>query len=96
MLAQLLVLAVLTEAVTELVKNIKDNGWNFPRLSALVFGQVVAWGTGLDLLALVGVTGADWLPYVGIVLTGLALSRGANYVHDLWDRIGAVGGGQGA
>lgn len=96
MLAQLLVLAVLTEAATELVKDVTERGFTIAQLVALVFGQVAAWGVGLDFFSLVGIDGAPWLGYVGTAFGGLVISRGANYIHSLWDRIGAVGGGQGA
>lgn len=98
MLEKMLILAGLTEAITELAKSISDsfkNGLDFPKLLALLFGQVVAWGTSVDLLALVGIEGAGWLPYVGIILTGLAVSRGANFLHDLLDRVGFMGAGGG-
>jgi len=92
MLAQLVVLAVLTEAVTELAKDVVSKGFAFSELAALLFGQIVAWGTGMDLLSAVGIEGAPWLTYVGIVLTGLVVSRGANYIHGLWDRLNEARG----
>lgn len=94
MLTQWLLAAVVTEAVVELVKNVWEKGFTVSQVFALAFGQVVAWGGGLDFFAFVGVGGHAALHYLGVVVGGLVISRGANYVHDVWDRIGAVGGGR--
>jgi len=87
-LATVVLLAVLCEAVTELAKGIYDDGFTFSQVVALLFGQAVAWGVGVDLLALAGIEGAAWLSYVGTALAGLVISRGAGYVHSLADRLG--------
>lgn len=92
MLIELLLLAVLVEAATEIVKDIRNKGLTFHQVVALVFGQLLAWGSGLNVLMMVGVEGSPWLSYVGYVLTGLIISRGAGYVHALWDRLAAVKG----
>src|SRR5690606_8535996 len=89
-LATLVLLAVLCEAVVELVKGTAADGFAFPQLAALRFGQAVAWGVGVDLFALAGITGERWLGYVGTALAGLVVSRGAGYVHALADRLATV------
>jgi len=86
-LTTVILLAVLCEAVVELVKGIVEDGFQYPQLAALLFGQAVAWGVGVDLLALAGIEGAAWLSYVGTALAGLVVSRGAGYVHSLADRL---------
>lgn len=90
MLAELLILAAVTESVSELVKDFAKNGLTIGRITAVVFGQVIAWGTSLNLLEGIGITGADWLVYIGIALTGLVIGRGGNYVHDFMDRVKGV------
>lgn len=48
---------------------------------ALIVGLVFAFSYSLDLIAaMLGAVANP--PWVGIVLTGLAIGRGANYVHD--------------
>jgi len=86
-LATVVLLAVLCEAVVELVKGIAEDGFSFPQLAALLFGQAVAWGVGVDVFALAGIEGAAWLAYIGTALAGLVISRGAGYVHALADRL---------
>ena len=51
---------------------------------------VFLFASALVSLLLVPLSPSD-LRYVGVVLTGLVLSRGANYVHGLWDRLNNAG-----
>ncbi|ABI68436.1 hypothetical protein Swol_1126 [Syntrophomonas wolfei subsp. wolfei str. Goettingen G311] len=39
-------------------------------------------GTGIDLFATVGLP--INIPYLGLILTGIIISRGANFIHDLF------------
>ena len=52
---------------------------------ALLVGVGMAFAYRLDLIALAfqQEAGAAW---VGILLTGMAIGRGSNYVHDLWSK----------
>ncbi len=79
------VLAVLTEKVTLIIKDIIPNtaAWSYKidRLVAIIVGLVLAFAAQLNVLDALGVkTVAGW---VGVLLTGLIISRGANYVHDI-------------
>lgn len=80
----LVVLAVLVEAVTEWVDWLVEKGMAYEAIVALIAGQVLAWGANLDLLAVLNVEGFYG---VGYVLSGIIISRGSNYVHDLLKRI---------
>ena len=77
--------AVLVEAVVNIVRNIqeKQNDWRYWASIGvgLVVGVIVAVNYGLDFFSLFGLEGQ--IPYVGAVLTGLILSRGANIVSDV-------------
>lgn len=85
----LIVLALIGEAVWETLKLTWQGGKiSVDRVGALVVGLLLALGTGLDLMAMVGVPLK--IPYVGMVLTGLLISRGANFVHDLLASINNV------
>lgn len=53
--------------------------WMLMYVSALV-GVVVAYSYQVDLIALLGLAPQS---VVGVVLTGLVIGRGANFVHDL-------------
>lgn len=82
----IIVLALVGEAVWETLKLTWQQGKiSIDRIGALVLGLLLALGTGLDLMKLVGVPMA--IPILGVILTGILISRGANFLHDL---IGSV------
>ena len=82
---QLLLLLVIAEAITENIKwvidGFKSKVWDWGRLISLVVSVVVCALVGADLFAMVGWPMA--LPYSGAILTGFAVSRGANVIHDI-------------
>lgn len=85
-LIKLIVLAAIGEAVWETFKMVWQEGkLTFDRVGALFVGLVLALGTGLDLFTLIGIP--IIIPYIGMVLTGVLISRGANFVHDLFKKI---------
>ncbi len=76
-----LVIAAMVEAVWETLKMVWQEGnFSFDKLGALVIGLLVAFGSGIDVTELMGVQMK--LPYLGILLTGILISRGANWMHD--------------
>jgi len=85
-LLKLVILALIGEAVWETLKMTWQQGkFSIDRLGALLVGLLIAIGTGLDLFALVKVPLS--IPYLGLVLTGVLISRGANFVHDLLKKL---------
>lgn len=85
----LIVLALIGEALWETIKLIWQNGkLSIDRVGALLIGELLAIGAGVDLLAMVGVPLK--IPYAGLILTGLLISRGANFIHDLLQSISNV------
>jgi uncharacterized protein YacL len=89
----ILVAAFLAEAIWETLKMIWEPGkhLNPDRVGALVIGILIAVVFGLDLFTLLGFT-VQWpaLALVGVVLTGILLSRGSNFIHDLFKSIIAM------
>jgi len=85
----LIILGTLCEAVVEWAKDIAPaiEGTKAKVLS-LVVGLVLAFGAGQNLFALIGIEFT--YPVVGVILSGMVISRGSNYIHDLIKRIGAV------
>lgn len=78
----IVVAAMLSEAVWETGKMVWQKGKiSADRVGALVVGLVFAIGASLDLFVLVGISFSH--PLIGQILTGILLSRGANFVHDL-------------
>ena len=74
-------LAALIESVVTTIKWAVEGGFKeWPRIVALVLGVIVTPLSGLDLFANAGIPLG--LPYIGSVLTGLIVSRGANVITD--------------
>lgn len=83
------VAAILVEALIEVVKGwlpqrIETPGWLWPLLGA-VLGVGLCVLAGIDLLRLAGLS-LKWAG-VGEVVTGVLISRGASFVHDLWRKL---------
>lgn len=81
----LLIVAILVEAIWENLKSIWDNGFNINRIGSLILAMIICILTRLDLFAIVGISLS--VPYVAYILTGIIVSRGANFVNDLFGRI---------
>ncbi len=79
----LIAIAVVAESIWETIKMIRNNGQlNWDRIGALIIGLLIAIGTGADLFQLMEIPFR--FPYIGTILTGLLISRGANFMHDLF------------
>lgn len=77
----LVVVATFIESTIQFVKNLnnaREKAWFFV---AVVFGALVCVLFGIDFFQLVGLTSDT--PYVGSILTGFIVGRGANFVHDM-------------
>ncbi len=87
--------AVVVETLVNIIRNLKVTadpleegpGWVYwTALGVGIFlGLVIALNYNIDVFQLAGMEGQ--VPYVGAVLTGLIMSRGANIVNDLIDRL---------
>lgn len=88
---KILVAAMVGEAIWETLKMIWENGkYNIDKIGAIAVGLLIAFGAQLDIFAAAGIPLV--IPYLGFVLTGILLSRGANFVHDLWQSVGSLKG----
>lgn len=87
-LSLVVLLAVVVEKLVELFKTLVYSIPFLPdkfrpltlELMSLGIGILLAYETQIDALALIEVPVRH--PYVGIVLTGLIIGRGANFTHD--------------
>lgn len=79
--AALFILAITIEGLISLGKEIFQKTISWQKIVAIVIAVFLAIAANKDLYAIVGVTFA--IPYVGLVLTGIAISRGSNYLADL-------------
>ncbi len=84
-LAIAIMLAVVLEALIEYVKDIVRKDFAVEKGIAIAVGLVFAFGAGLDIFELAGIEFR--YPYVGTVIMGLFLSKGANWLHDFFDKL---------
>lgn len=84
--AQLITVAILVEAIWENIKMIWQNGkLSIDRIGSLVIGILVCILVNIDIFTIVQIPVN--IPIVGCVLTGIIISRGANFLHDLINRL---------
>ena len=78
-------LAVLTEGVTDYIRSLLGEKAKIPAvIITLVLGIAVCVLSKSDVFALFSID----LPYrIGCVLSGVLLSRGSNYLHDLVEKL---------
>lgn len=83
----IITIALLVEAVWETLKMVWQEGKiNINSVGALVVGIVVSILAKIDIFAMQGISLS--IPLIGWVLTGILMSRGANFIHDLFNKIG--------
>ena len=78
--------AVIAEALISYANMaIKDKKICWEVVASALIGAGVALGFGIDLFPQIGI--ASNFPYVGEILTGIIISRGSNYVHELLKKL---------
>lgn len=84
--AQLILVAILVEAIWENIKMIYDKQkLNINMIGSLVLGIVICLLAQIDIFPIVGLNMA--VPFVGSIFTGIIVSRGANFVNDLFKKL---------
>lgn len=84
----LIILAITTiaESVWETLKMTWQKGKiSIDRIGALITALIVCIGVNIDVLALLEIT--TQIPFLGTILTGILVSRGSNFVHDLFQKL---------
>lgn len=88
-LSKLFLAALVGESIWETTKLLWQQGkLNTDRVGALLIGILLALITGLNMFRMMGLEVS--VPILGEVLTGLLISRGANFMHDILGSIGSV------
>lgn len=83
----IITIALLVEAIWETLKMVwQDGKANVNTIGALVVGILISILAKLDIFAIQGISLS--VPVIGYVLTGILLSRGANFIHDLFNKMG--------
>ena len=85
-ISTLITIAILVEAIWENCKMIwQHDKINVNMLGSLILSIVVCLLTQVDIFAILGIK--IIVPFVGSVLTGIIVSRGANFVNDLFSKL---------
>jgi TRAP-type mannitol/chloroaromatic compound transport system permease small subunit len=85
-LGKMVIIAMIVESVWETLKMVWQEGkLSIDKIGALVVGLIIAVTVGFDILAALGFD--ERIPFVGIILTGILISRGGNFAHDLAKRL---------
>lgn len=84
--AQLVIIAILVEAIWENIKMIYDKQkFNINMLGSLLLSMIVCVLAEIDIFKIIGINLI--VPVVGSLLTGIIVSRGANFVNDLFKKL---------
>lgn len=85
----LVLIALVGESVWETLKMVwQDGKISIDRIGALIVALLLSIGTSLDILSLLNIKTS--IPYLGIILTGVLISRGSNFIHDLLVKISNI------
>lgn len=86
---QIIVIAILAEAIWENLKMIWQEGkLSIDKLGALIVSVIIAIATQLDIFAILNFNIP--IPFIGSFLTGILISRGANFIHDILTKIQTI------
>ena len=84
--AQLLIAAILVEAIWENLKMIWEEGKvSINRCGSLLLAMLICILGNIDIFPVVGITLN--VPIIGAGVTGIIVSRGANFVNDLFTKL---------
>lgn len=84
--AQLVIVAILIEAIWENIKMIWQNGkFSIDKIGSLVISILICILAKIDIFPIVNLS--IMVPVIGSILTGIIVSRGSNFVHDLFNKI---------
>lgn len=86
---KILLLALATESIWETLKLIKQNDkLNYDRIGATAVGIVVAVAGNIDIFEYLGAQLS--IKFLGPILTGILISRGSNFIHDLLGSVSSM------
>lgn len=84
--AQLIIIAILVEAIWENLKMIWDkNKLNINMLGSLLLSMIICVLAQINIFKIVGIELI--VPVIGSLMTGIIVSRGANFVNDLFKKL---------
>lgn len=78
--------AVIVEGIITYINQIvKNKRVHWENVVAIVVGCIVSYNLNLDFFNLLGLH--ETYGIIGVILTGILISRGSNYVFELYDRL---------
>lgn len=81
--------ALIGEAIWETIKMVWQQGKvNIDKVGALLIGLLIAIFAKVDVLSMIGIPMS--IPYLGYIFTGILISRGANFLHDLLGTVNSI------
>lgn len=84
--AALVIVAILVEAIWENIKMVFPNKkFSISMLGSLLVSILICVLTKVDIFPVVGLSIS--IPIIGSILTGIIVSRGANFVNDLFTKL---------
>jgi hypothetical protein len=82
----LIIVAILIEAIWENLKMIWRKGkFNVNMLGSLILGIIICILAKINIFSIVGIELS--IEVVGFIFTGIIVSRGANFVNDLFSKL---------
>lgn len=88
-LAKILILSIIGEAIWETLKMFWQEGKiSKDRIGALIVCIIIVWSTDLDIMTTLGIPVK--FKVIGILLTGILISRGSNFIHDLFSSVNNI------
>ena len=83
---QLIIVAILVEAIWENLKMIWEEGkLSVNKIGSLLLAILICVLGNVDIFPIVGIV--ITVPFVGAAMTGIIVSRGANFVNDLFTKL---------
>ncbi len=81
----LILVAILVESLVEWIKDIVRKEVQWMDLASLAVSFVVLYILGPEIPPIIGFN--IEVPFLGIIFLSIIISRGANYVHEILDRV---------
>lgn len=78
--------AVVVEGIITYISGIvKNKKVHWENVVAIIIGCIVSYNLNLDFFTLLGLH--ETYSIIGVILTGILISRGSNYVFELYNRL---------
>lgn len=83
---QLVAIAFLVEALWETTKMVwQDGKFNIDKVGSLITGVILSVTLNINLFTAIGLETSYNI--VGVLAAGILISRGGNYIHDLFEKL---------